>query len=87
MRRPTGAWAPAERGGQRDRGFTPRRSSAGFAGRTFRLRSTRPAGLCQVRVQAARALLGRQPNGDSPEEQVRETVLHLDRIREAEADQ
>jgi hypothetical protein len=40
-----------------------------------------------VRVQAARALLGRQPNGDSPEEQVRETVLHLDRIREAEADQ
>jgi len=37
----------------------------------------------QSRITAARALLGREPEGDSPQAKVRETTIHLDRIREA----
>jgi hypothetical protein len=38
----------------------------------------------QSRITAARALLGREPKGSSPEEKVRETTIHFDRIRESD---
>jgi hypothetical protein len=37
----------------------------------------------QVRVSAAKTLLGREPEGDTAADQVRETTIHLDRIRGA----
>lgn len=37
----------------------------------------------QIRVQAARALLNEAPPGETDEERVRETVIHLDRLRGA----
>jgi hypothetical protein len=35
----------------------------------------------QSRITAARALLGREPVGATPAEKVRETVIHMDRLR------
>jgi hypothetical protein len=35
----------------------------------------------QVRLGAARALLGHSPKGGSPEEKVRETVIHTEKLR------